>query len=77
MIDEARGKPSNQLAEFVNDKIAKRMLADAAARHSTALGDVAWILRESVHQPQTFAATVEPERVRLVKLRDELRRSVR
>ncbi len=77
VIDDARTEPPGRVVEFVDGKIDERMRAAKAGRRTMYTGDVAVIVRADADQPARFATDIEPERSRLVKLRDELRNSIR
>jgi membrane associated rhomboid family serine protease len=77
VVDQARSLPPDRVVDFVDGKIAERVRAERVAKRTIYTGNVAVLLRADADQPQRFATDVEAERIRLVKLRDDLRGSVR
>jgi membrane associated rhomboid family serine protease len=77
VIDQARKLPPDKIVDFVDAKVAARTAANTSAKQRTYTGDVSILLRSDADRPEQFAADVQAERARLVKLSADLRSSIR
>lgn len=76
VIDEAKTKPPDQIAAFINTKISEHQPASRPVQ-DPGLGAIGFALHLAVDAPDRFATGIEPERERLVKIRDALRSGAR